>query len=155
MLDSSLYKHVSPEGKSINFKKHFKALEETGNVRNRVLKYGAKSLQVGQLVAGYVSNASKAGCFVKLGLNCTGRAALQELSDEADFDYASRLPAGMPVVGRISKIEVAQNDSEAPPRLSLSLRESIVKYGLQDSKPKVGDSVTAVVVAMAQDKSFG
>lgn len=83
---------------------------------------------------GYVSNISKAGCFVKIGHATVGRAALQELSDEVDYDYLQRLSIGMPVLGRIIKIEEAQNDAEAPPRFSVSLRESIVKYGLQEGK---------------------
>ena len=71
---------------------------------------------------------------MKIGHATVGRAALQELSDEVDFDYLQRLPIGMPVLARIIKIEEAKNDSEAPPRLSLSLRESIVKYGLHEGK---------------------
>jgi len=91
----------------VNFKKHFKQMEELGNLRNRIVKYGAKSLEVGSLCIGYISNISKAGCFVKLGKNTVGRAALQELSDEPDFDYSQRLPVGMPVIARLTKIEEA------------------------------------------------
>jgi hypothetical protein len=81
------------------------------------------------------------------------------LSDEADFDYTQRLRPGTTVIGMITKIEVAQNDSSAPPRLHMSLRESVVKYGLQDGKAskkaKEGDMVSAIVLATAQDKVFG
>jgi ribosomal protein S1 len=51
-------------------------MESTGNMRNKILKYGANTLQIGQLCLGYITGISKAGCFVKIGLNTVGRAPL-------------------------------------------------------------------------------
>lgn len=59
-----------------------------GNIRNKILKYGSKlSIQQGSLVIGYVTNISKAGCFVQVGHNTSVRVGLNELSDSANFDF--------------------------------------------------------------------
>lgn len=52
-------------------------------MRNKVLKYGAAlTFKQGDLTIGYVTNISKAGCFIQVAHNVTMRAGLNELSDE-------------------------------------------------------------------------
>lgn len=101
----------------------------------------------GDLVVGYVTNISKAGCFIQIGHNTTVRAALNELSDEPNFDFHKLMAVGMLVVGRITK-------KEDGPRFSLSLRKSLVIYGVGQitrSKLEVEQEHSVVVLAMAAD----
>jgi predicted RNA-binding protein with RPS1 domain len=80
--------------------------QSEGNMRNKILKYGPKvALKLGDLAHGYVTGLSKAGCFVQIGHNTSVRAALTELSDDANFDFKSQMAIGMMVLGRITKAE--------------------------------------------------
>ena len=96
-------------------------------MRNKLLKFGPKlSLSQNTLFTGFVSNLSKAGCFVQVGHNCTIRVGLNELSDESDFDFQKEMPVGRIVVGRVTKVlESAEGDM----RFNGSLRKSIVEHG--------------------------
>jgi len=55
------------------------------------------------------------------------RAGLNELNDNASFDFANEMPVGRIVVGRISKIDEPTN---APKRYNFSTRQSLVVYGV-------------------------
>ncbi len=48
----------------------------------------------GDLFIGYVSNISKAGCFVNIGHNTTVRIGLNELDDSESFDFHTQMPIG-------------------------------------------------------------
>lgn len=126
-------------------------------MRNKILKYGADlSLQRGDLALGYVVNIGKAGCFIQIGQNCTVRAGLNELSDNSNFDFASEMPVGRLVVGRISKTDEPK-DSTGTKRFHFSTRQSIVVYGVgtvDRSKLTVEDEVEAIVMAIADGKAF-
>lgn len=53
-----------------------------------MLKFGPKlAVAANALFVGYVTNVSKAGCFVQLGHKCVVRVGLNELSDDPDFDF--------------------------------------------------------------------
>jgi DNA-directed RNA polymerase subunit E'/Rpb7 len=78
------------------------------------------------LFVGYVTNISKAGCFVQIGHNCTVRIGLNELSDSTDFDFTSQMPIGRMVAGRITKC--IDNGEEM--RYNATLRRSLVVYGV-------------------------
>jgi len=59
-------------------------------LRNKVLKYGAAlAFKQGDLTLGYVTNISKAGCFIQVAHNVTMRASFNELSDDQDYDFQS------------------------------------------------------------------
>lgn len=117
-------------------------------MRNKILKFGAAvAVSQGDLVAGYVTSISKAGCFVQIGHNTTGRAALNELSDEADFDFQKKMAVGMLVVGRVTK-------KEDGPRFHLSLRRSLVIHGvgqISRASLEVEQEHTVIVLALTAD----
>ena len=73
---------TKPDGASVHFKTADQKRQSNGNYRNAILKYGAKLvLAKNSLVLGYVTNISKAGCFIQVGHNTSIRAGLNELSD--------------------------------------------------------------------------
>ena len=101
---------------------------------------------------GYVTNISKAGCFIQIGHNTSVRAGLNELSDSPSFDFTHELPLGRIVLARITKCE---NDST---RFSASLRHSLVVYGVDQvdfGQLKQGSEVSAIVLATADGVAFG
>jgi predicted RNA-binding protein with RPS1 domain len=76
------------QGATAHFQQQDQSLQAQGNLRNKLLKFGPKlSIAQNQLFLGFVSNLSKAGCFVQVGHQCTVRVGLNELSDESDFDF--------------------------------------------------------------------
>lgn len=97
---------IGPAGSSKEFLAQDTARQKSGNLRNKILKYGAAvALSRGDLALGYVTNIGKAGCFVQIGHNCTVRAGLNELSDVASFDFTEEMPVGRMVLGRITKVD--------------------------------------------------
>lgn len=82
------------------------------------------------------------------------RAGLNELSDSANFDFASEMPLGRIVIGRITKVDEAPNQQK---RFHFSTRQSIAVYGvgvIERSKLQVGDEAEAIVMAVAEGKAF-
>ena len=124
-------------------------MQINANWRNKILKFGAAlSFKRGDLTVGYVTNISKAGCFIQVGHNTTMRAGLNELSDAADYDFVAGMPIGRVVVARITKTE-ADNT-----RFNCSLRRSLVVYGVHqvnrnELKPQA--QVTALILALSAD----
>jgi len=89
------------------------------------MKFGAPlSLKQGDLVLGYVTNISKAGCFVQVGHGTSMRAGLNELFDDPDVDFVNQLPIGVVTLARITKTE--DNNQ----RFNCSLRRSLLLYGV-------------------------
>lgn len=128
VLDQIGWKLISAEGTSAAFNKADESRQMQGNLRNKILKYGADvALARGDLAIGYVTNIGKAGCFIQIGHNCTVRAGLNELSDLSNYNFEDQLPLGTLVVGRISKITDAHS---GPKRFHFSTRQSIVVYGV-------------------------
>lgn len=131
-----------------------KERQAEGNLRNKIVKYGAKvAVKTGELAQGYVTGISKAGCFVQIGHNTSVRAALTELSDEPNFDFKSQMAIGMRVLGRITKTE--QDNT----RFHYSLRRSLVVHGVGQvarAELAVGQELTAIVLAhAAENVAFG
>jgi len=128
--------------------------QESGNMRNKIIKFGANvALQRGDLAVGYVSNISKAGCFIQIGHNCVVRAGLNELSD-GQFDFEKLMPVGRLVVGRVTRVHDTPSGDK---RFDFSVRESLVTYGvgtIERSKLEVGQEVESVVMAVAEGKAF-
>ena len=155
VVDAKSWATMSPESTSLVFKQADQKNQFEGNVRNKIIKYGADlALERGDLAIGYVANIGKAGCFVQIGHNCTVRAGLNELSDSANFDFASEMPQGRIVIGRITKVEEA---ADKPKRFHFSTRQSIAVYGvgvIERSKLQVGDEAEAIVLAVAEGKAF-
>jgi ribosomal protein S1 len=122
-------------------------------MRNKILKYGANlALERGDLAVGYVTNIGKAGCFVQIGHNCTVRAGLNELNDSPNFDFATEMPLGRLVLGRISKVDSGDNK-----RFHFSTRQSITVYGvgvIDRSKLAVDDEAEVIIMAIAEGKAF-
>lgn len=69
------------------------------------MKYGpALTYKQGDMTVGYVTNISKAGCFIQVAHNVSMRAGLNELSDDQGFDFIAQMPIGRVVVARITKV---------------------------------------------------
>lgn len=65
VVDEASWSSISPSGSSIAFKEHDEQRQTAGNLRNKILKYGADvALSRGDLAVGYVTGIGKAGCFV-------------------------------------------------------------------------------------------
>ncbi len=78
-----MWRAIQPEGTSSNFLKLDGRRQENGNMRNKVMKYtSALAFKQGELTVGYVTNISKAGCFIQVASNVTMRASLNDLSDD-------------------------------------------------------------------------
>ena len=74
---------MQPQGTSGKFLALDQKRQENGNYRNKALKYGAGlTFQQGEMSIGYVTNISKAGCFIQVAHNISMRAGLNELSDD-------------------------------------------------------------------------
>jgi hypothetical protein len=74
-------------GSTAQFQQLDSKLQQQGNLRNKILKFGNKALQANDLFVGYVSNISKAGCFVQIGHSTTVRIGLNELDDSETFNF--------------------------------------------------------------------
>lgn len=65
VVDAQTWKTMSPESTSLVFKQADQKNQFDGNMRNKIIKYGADlALERGDLAIGFVSNIGKAGCFV-------------------------------------------------------------------------------------------
>lgn len=106
MLDEDNWlRAIGPAGSTLEYKRRFAESEQTGDLRNRVLRLGPGGLKAGSVFIGYVSNTSNsAGCFVKVGGGVVARAALNELSDTHVADAERAFFSGKLVVGRIVKV---------------------------------------------------
>jgi len=128
VVDDKLWKFTQPEGTSIEFKEADEERQSQGNLRNKILKYGADvALQRGDLATGYVTNIGRPGCFIQIGHNCTVSAGLNDLDDSTSFDFNSNMPVGRLVVGRISSAKEGPNGQK---RYGFSTRQSLVVYGV-------------------------
>ena len=147
-----MWKLIQPEGTSGKFVQADQQRQDRANHRNRVLKFGAPlTFKAGSLCIGYITNISKAGCFIQVAHNVTMRAGLNELSDDQDYDFVSQLPIGRVVLARITK---AVNG-----RFDCSLRKSLIVYGVHqvsknDLKPST--RIACLILATSADNvSFG
>ena len=123
MLDEDTWRLIKPEGTSGKFQAAHAQRQATGNLRNKVLKFGAAlAYKQGELTTGYIANISKAGCFIQVAHNVTMRAGLNELSDDPDYDFVGQLPIGRVVLARITKV--------TGDRYDCSLRKSLIVYGV-------------------------
>ncbi len=87
---------------------------------------------------GYVSNINDKGCFIKVSPKLTVRASLRELTDKEMPNPLSMYKANDLVLFRITS--AVENKKKVGDKLiNVSLRESIIKYGLtlslRDLKP--------------------
>ena len=88
VVNDDSWQHIRPEGQSIHFQEYDKLNQASGNLRNKILKYGANvALQRGDLAIGYIVNIGKAGCFIQIGHNCVVRSGLNELNDSSSFNF--------------------------------------------------------------------
>ena len=114
-----------------------------------MLKYGAAlTYKQGDLTVGYITNVSKAGCFIQVAHNVTMRAGLNELSDDPDYDFVSQLPLGRVCLARITK--TSDNNS----RFDCSLRRSLIVYGVHQvnkSELKPSTQLPCLILATSAD----
>ena len=118
-------------------------------MRNKVLKFGAAlTFKQGDLTLGYVTNISKAGCFIQVAHNVTMRAGLNELSDDQGYDFLSQMPIGRVVLARITKA------SDGNTRFDCSLRKSLIVYGVHQvtkSDLKTKARISCLILAITAD----
>lgn len=152
VVDPAMWALISPDGSSGLFKNADFKRQSNGNLRNKILKYGSKlAISRGDLVLGYVTGISKAGCFVQVGHGTTVRVGLNELHDSPSYDFRSQVPIGRIVVCRITQ---TLDDNT---RFNGSFRRSLVVYGVHqisknDLKPDL--VTTAFVLALADGAAF-
>ena len=85
---------------------------------------------------GYVSNINDKGCFIKAGFKATVRASLAELSDTAAVNPTALYKVNDPVLFRVISVtepKKQKTEGMAQKNVNVSLKESIVKYGLDIS----------------------
>jgi ribosomal protein S1 len=106
------------------------------------------------LAIGYIVNIGKSGCFVQIGHNTVIRAGLNELSDDANFNFNHEMPIGSIVFGRVYRIDTQPNGEK---KFHFSTRQSIVVYGalaVERKSLQVGQQVESIVMAVADGKVF-
>ena len=144
-----MWRLMQPEGTSARFQAADERRQANANYRNKVLKYGVSlSLKQGDLVLGYVTGVSKAGCFLQVAHGVSMRAGLNELSDDSDYDFLSQMPLGRVVVARITR--ATENNT----RFDCSLRKSLVVYGVHQvakSDLKTGAKLSCLILAKSTD----
>lgn len=149
VVDAKSWELIKPSGTTAAFQQADAKNQAHGNFRNRILKFGvASTFKTGDLTIGYVTNISKAGCFISVGHGVSMRAGLNELSDQQDYDFMKQMPIGRIVLARITKSE--QNNT----RFNCSLRLSLIQYGVhQVSKNALtsGQIISALVLAQSAD----
>jgi predicted RNA-binding protein with RPS1 domain len=65
VVNQKSWELIQPSGKSAHFQKFDDKHQQSGNQRNKILKYGADvALHEGDLCLGYIANIGKSGCFV-------------------------------------------------------------------------------------------
>lgn len=82
------------------------------------------------------------------------RAGLNELSDQANFNFDEEMPIGRIVIGRVYKIDTLPSGEK---RYNFSTRKSLVVFGAESvvrSKLAVDNEVESIVMAMAEGKAF-
>ena len=149
VLDEEKWKLMQPAGTTGKFMAVDKQRQENANLRNKVLKFGAAlTFKQGDLTVGYITNISKAGCFLQVGHNVTMRAGLNELSDDQDYDFLSQLPIGRVVLARITK--AFENNT----RFNCSLRKSLIVYGVHQvakNDLKAQTRISCLILAKSAD----
>jgi len=155
VVEAASWSQIRAEGTTARFQEQDEALQAVGNMRNKIVKFGANvALKRGDLAVGYVANIGKAGCFLQIGHGCVARAGLNELSDSLDYNFDANVPIGRLVVGRITRV---RDKPTGDKQFDFSLRESLVVYGvgvIERGKLVVGAEVETVVMAVADGKAF-
>lgn len=126
LVDDQKYKILGPEGTSLEFKKMFGEAQKNGDIRNMIVKYNnwRELLTPNMLVRGYVTSVNQHGVFMKLASNLSVRAANNEVSDKPNESADTFLSKNTVALGRILSFR--------KDKINISLRESIVKYGIEE-----------------------
>ncbi len=136
---------ILKNGTTIKYKKYFDHFENSGDFRNKIFKFGvAQVLENKQTIMGYITASSEKGVFIKLGQDVIARAALAELSDEKATNPFLLYKQNQLVISRIIFIEKKEsnnnNDKNQQIKISVSLRESVIKYNLSLKKKDLKQS---------------
>jgi len=147
LLDDKLW-NVLHKAPTLEFQQHFDYITEEGDLRSKLIKFGTEWLQPGMIGLGYISNLNDKGCFIKVSHKLTVRASLHELTD---LDIVNPLALYKPnnlVMFRITSIvEPKKNAKPGQKYINVSMRESIIKYGLsiQLRDLKAGQQCQAII----------
>ena len=99
------------------------------DLRNKIFKFGNENvLEQNQIILGWVTQSSKNGVFVRIGLNTTLRAPINEITDDKIFEPFNLIQENQLVLCRI--ISKTYDKQTKLPRFNISLRESVVKFNL-------------------------
>ena len=114
-------------GSTLKFLQRFSSLNSC-DLRNKILKFGAKdSIELNTIAIGYITSSSEKGIFIKLANNVIVRASLRELTDEISISKPYLLfNINNICICRVISIYEKNNER----KINVSLRESVIKYGL-------------------------
>jgi len=130
ITNDSLY-DILKNGSTIKFTKYFDQYEKNGDFRNKIYKFGANQvLESNQIIMGYITSSSEKGVFIKVGAETIVRAALNELTDEKVTNPYLLFKQNQLIISRIIFIDKKEIDKKTQLKVSVSLRESVIKYNL-------------------------
>lgn len=100
------------------------------DLRNRLFKYGMSNVvETNHVAIGYITSASEKGVFIKLSSDVTIRTNLKEISDSRCLEPFNLVNENQLTLLRIVSVHTDEKD-KTKLKISASLRESVVKYGL-------------------------
>ena len=104
------------------------------DIRNKILKFGIEnSINMNDIIIGYISSSSEKGVFIKVGNNLIVRAGLNELIDENIIKPFLLFKVNNIVLCRVIYI-YKENDNI---KINVSLRKSLIMYGVNLRKSDI------------------
>ena len=126
IIDNEDY-DIIMNGSTTKFLQRFSSFNSC-DLRNKIMKFGSKdSIELNTIAVGYITSSNEKGLFIKLANNVIVRASLRELTDEISISKPYLLfNVNNICICRVISIYDKNNDW----KVNVSLRESVIKYGL-------------------------
>ena len=122
--------HTITQGSTLEFSQRY-GTNSSFDLRNKIMKYGiTNSIELNTLAIGYITSSSEKGVFIKLANNVIARASLHELSDDSigiSKQYLLYKENNICLCRVISLYKASDN---ADMKVNVSLRKSVIKYGM-------------------------
>lgn len=129
--------HTITQGSTLEFTQRY-GTNSSFDLRNKIMKYGiTNSIELNTLAIGYITSSSEKGVFIKLANNVIARASLHELSDDSigiSKQYLLYKENNICLCRVISLYKASDN---ADMKVNVSLRKSVIKYGMFVKKKDV------------------
>ena len=108
------------------------------DLRNKIMKYGIdNSIELNTLAIGYITSSSEKGVFIKLANNVIARASLHELSDDSIGISKQYLLYKENNICLCRVISLYKASDSSDMKINVSLRKSVIKYGMFIKKKDV------------------